>query len=117
MTELEYLRYSGIPNSSIQVCLNLIDDIDASTGLTAYIDDIRDGKAALLLWDSYGGEFTITDGENGLPSRRRVVLMHERTPLIECTSDGSILENAFASDVIVDAINQTLSELARKDTA
>lgn len=121
MTHVQFFfAYYEIEHREQQVTLDLIDDIYARTDLTAVpraLESPRRGvDLALQVRDGHNGVYLIRGRMGGLPDDYGLVLMHNGELLAAVVSNGSLLQNAHASDAVCNEINARQRLQERKET-
>lgn len=110
----QFFADHAVDEVTAQVVIDLMEDIWAQTDLTPYPYDQNNGDLCILVWDTYGRVYVVSDGAGGLPTDFHVALTHDDEPLVDYKSDGSPIFFARSSNMVCDAINRRQRELERK---
>jgi hypothetical protein len=111
---MSFFEKHAVNHRTEQVVLDLMDDIYAVTLLTPY--PVNDGAGALLLLvdDSHGGTYRVTNSEGtDLPDGYSIGLEHDQrtqggdlTTLLEVLcDDGTIIQRAEMNRLVCETIN------------
>jgi len=104
---MDFLKYYEIDERTREVTLDLIDDIWARCDLTASpmdVNEIGDVALAIEVRGTRGG-YMIRGSAGGLPDDHGLVLMHGDELLMDIVSNGSLIQNARASNGVCIEIN------------
>jgi len=104
----DFLKYYEIDERTREVTLDLIDDIYARTDLSSFpigFGADHDCDVCLTCWDRHDGYYDISNGRGGLPDDDRVVLKYNGELLVDIVSNGSLIQNARASNSVCIEIN------------
>jgi hypothetical protein len=101
---MDFLKYYEIDERTKEVTLDLIDDIYARTDLSVFPQE-DNGEVFLICQSGRSGYYRVSNGRGGLPDDDRVVLVHNDELLMDIVSNGSLIQNARASNGVCIEIN------------
>jgi hypothetical protein len=104
----DFFAYYEIEHRDQQVTLDLIDDIWARCDLTANVRTTTGPEGIvvqLVVHDGRLGAYVIQGAAGGLPDDYGLTLMHDGEEITHVASNGSLLGNARASNLVCDYIN------------